>query len=151
MRCPFCEHEDSKVIDSRTVNDFTTIRRRRACPNCGKRFTTYEKYEEAPLIVHKKDGNRELFDPMKLMRGLLTACEKRPVSADRIKNIVDNIEHDLRVSFGNEVRSTQIGDLVLRYLEKTDQVAYVRFVSVYKQFADTKSFLAELERIIYEE
>ncbi|MCQ2373188.1 MAG: ATP cone domain-containing protein, partial [Phascolarctobacterium sp.] len=114
-------------------------------------FTTYEKYEESPLIVHKKDGSRELFDPMKLMRGLLKACEKRPVTNERIKNIVDSIEHDLRVTFGDEAESTQIGELVMKYLAKTDQIAYVRFVSVYKQFKDTKSFIAELERIIYDE
>ena len=151
MRCPFCDYKDSRVIDSRTIEDNTTIRRRRECPKCGKRFTTYEKYEESPLIVHKKDGSRELFDPMKLMRGLLKACEKRPVTNERIKNIVDNIEHDLRVTFGDEAESTQIGELVMKYLAKTDQIAYVRFVSVYKQFKDTKSFIAELERIIYDE
>ena len=151
MRCPFCNFIDSRVIDSRTIEDNTTIRRRRECPKCGKRFTTYEKYEESPLIVHKKDGSRELFDPMKLMRGLLKACEKRPVTNERIKNIVDSIEHDLRVTFGDEAESTQIGELVMKYLAKTDQIAYVRFVSVYKQFKDTKSFIAELERIIYDE
>lgn len=151
MRCPFCNYLDSRVIDSRTIEDNTTIRRRRECPKCGKRFTTYEKYEESPLIVHKKDGSRELFDPMKLMRGLLKACEKRPVTNERIKNIVDSIEHDLRVTFGDEAESTQIGELVMKYLAKTDQIAYVRFVSVYKQFKDTKSFIAELERIIYDE
>lgn len=151
MRCPFCNYRDSRVIDSRSVEDNTTIRRRRECPKCNKRFTTYEKYEEAPLIVHKKDGSRELFDPTKLMRGLLKACEKRPVTNERIKNIVDSIEHDLRVTFGDEAESTQIGELVMKYLSKTDQIAYVRFVSVYKQFKDTKSFIAELERIIYDE
>jgi len=151
MKCPFCSHIDSRVIDSRTIEEHTTIRRRRECPKCGKRFTTYEKYEEAPLIVHKKDGSRELFDPMKLMRGLLKACEKRPVTNDKIKSIVDNIEHDLRVTFGDEAESTQIGELVMKYLSKTDQIAYVRFVSVYKQFKDTKSFMAELERIMYED
>lgn len=151
MKCPFCSNVDSRVIDSRTIEDNTTIRRRRECPKCGKRFTTYEKYEEAPLIVHKKNGNRELFDRDKLMRGLLKACEKRPVSSDRIKNIVDNIERDLRLAYGNEAKSTQIGELVMKYLCKTDQIAYVRFVSVYKQFKDTKSFMAELERIMYDE
>ena len=151
MRCPFCDYKDSRVIDSRTIEDNTTIRRRRECPKCGKRFTTYEKYEESPLIVHKKDGSRELFDPAKLMRGLLKACEKRPVSNDRIKNIVENIEHDLRVAYGDETESTKIGELVMKYLAKTDQIAYVRFVSVYKQFSDTKSFMAELERLMYDE
>ena len=151
MRCPFCNKGDSRVVDSRTIDENTTIRRRRECPECGKRFTTYEKYEEAPLIVHKKDGSRELFDPMKLMRGLLKACEKRPVSADRIKNIVDSIERDLRIAYGNEAKSTQIGELVMKYLAKADQIAYVRFVSVYKQFSDTKSFMAELERLMYDE
>ena len=151
MRCPFCNYKDSRVIDSRTVDGNATIRRRRECPACLKRFTTYEKYEETPLVVHKKDGSRELFDPTKLMRGLLKACEKRPVSSDRIKNIVENIEHDLRVAFGDEAESTQIGELVMKYLAKTDQIAYVRFVSVYKQFTDAKSFKAELEKIIYDE
>lgn len=151
MRCPFCNYIDSKVIDSRTIEDNTTIRRRRECIKCNKRFTTYEKYEESPLVVHKKDGSRELFDPTKLMRGLFKACEKRPVSNERIKGIVDSIEHDLRVACGDEAESTQIGELVMKYLAKTDQIAYVRFVSVYKQFKDTKSFIAELERIIYED
>lgn len=151
MKCPFCSYIDSRVIDSRTIEENTTIRRRRECSKCGKRFTTYEKYEEAPLVVHKKDGSRELFDPTKLMKGLLKACEKRPVTSDKIKSIVDSIEHDLRVAYGNEAESTQIGELVMKYLSKTDQIAYVRFVSVYKQFKDTKSFIAELERIIYDE
>lgn len=151
MKCPFCGYVDSRVIDSRTIEENTTIRRRRECPKCSKRFTTYEKYEEAPLIVHKKDGSRELFDPAKLMRGLLKACEKRPVTSEKIKSIIDNIEHDLRVTYGDEAESTQIGELVLKYLLKTDQIAYVRFVSVYKQFKDTKSFVAELERIMYDE
>ena len=151
MKCPFCNHIDSRVIDSRTIEENTTIRRRRECPKCAKRFTTYEKYEEAPLIVHKKDGSRELFDPTKLMRGLLKACEKRPVTNDKIKSIVDNIERDLRAAYGDETESTQIGELVMKYLCKADQIAYVRFVSVYKQFKDTKSFMAELERIMYDE
>jgi len=148
MKCPFCSHNDSRVIDSRAVEDGITIRRRRECPNCGRRFTTYEKYEETPLVVSKKDGRRELFDAKKLLGGLLKAFEKRPVSYEKVQEIADSIERELRMSGETEIESAKIGELVMQYLEDTDQIAYVRFASVYRQFADVKNFMQELERIM---
>lgn len=148
MKCPFCSHNDSRVIDSRAVEDGITIRRRRECPNCGRRFTTYEKYEETPLVVSKKDGRRELFDAKKLLGGLLKAFEKRPVSYEKVQEIADIIERELRMSGETEIESAKIGELVMQYLEDTDQIAYVRFASVYRQFADVKNFMQELERIM---
>lgn len=148
MKCPFCSHNDSRVIDSRAVEDGITIRRRRECPNCGRRFTTYEKYEETPLVVSKKDARRELFDAKKLLGGLLKAFEKRPVSYEKVQEIADSIERELRMSGETEIESAKIGELVMQYLEDTDQIAYVRFASVYRQFADVKNFMQELERIM---
>lgn len=148
MRCPFCGYEDSRVVDSRSVEENSTIRRRRECPECGRRFTTYEKYEETPLVVSKKDGRRELFDGKKLLGGLLKAFEKRPVSYDKIKTIADNIERELRLTGESEVSSNEIGEKVMGYLEKTDQIAYVRFASVYRQFADVNNFMQEIQRMI---
>lgn len=148
MKCPFCAYRDSRVVDSRSVEDGSSIRRRRECPKCGRRFTTYEKYEEAPLVVSKKDGRRELFDGKKLLAGLLKAFEKRPVSYERIQEIAESIERELRMSLDAEIPSAQIGELVMQHLEKTDQIAYVRFASVYRQFADVRNFIQELERII---
>lgn len=148
MKCPFCSYRDSRVVDSRSVEEGVSIRRRRECPSCGKRFTTYEKYEETPLVVCKKDGSRELFDSKKVLSGLLKACEKRPVTYDRIQSIAESIERELRMGADNEVPSSQIGELVMRHLEETDQIAYVRFASVYRQFADVKNFMQELERIM---
>ena len=148
MKCPFCSYRDSRVIDSRAVEDGTSIRRRRECPDCGRRFTTYEKYEETPLVVSKKDGRRELFDAKKLLGGLLTAFEKRPVPYEKVQEIADSVERELRMSGDSEVESARIGELVMRHLEETDQIAYVRFASVYRQFADVKNFMQELERIM---
>lgn len=148
MKCPFCAYRDSRVVDSRSVEDGSSIRRRRECPKCSRRFTTYEKYEEAPLVVSKKDGRRELFDGKKLLAGLLKAFEKRPVSYERIQEIAESIERELRMSQDAEIPSAQIGELVMQHLEKTDQIAYVRFASVYRQFADVRNFIQELERII---
>lgn len=148
MKCPFCSYNDSRVIDSRAVEDGITIRRRRECPNCGRRFTTYEKYEETPLVVSKKDGRRELFDAKKLLGGLLKAFEKRPVSYEKVQEIADSIERELRMSGETEIESAKIGELVMQYLDDTDQIAYVRFASVYRQFADVKNFMQELERIM---
>lgn len=148
MKCPFCSYGDSRVVDSRAVEDNSSIRRRRECPKCGKRFTTYEKYEETPLVVCKKDGRRELFDSKKLLAGLLKAFEKRPVAYEKIQAIVDSIERELRMNSDSEVPSTKIGELVMQHLEQTDQIAYVRFASVYRQFADVKNFMQELERIM---
>mgnify|MGYP003308455768 FL=1 len=148
MKCPFCGFEDSRVVDSRSVDDNSTIRRRRECPECGRRFTTYEKYEETPLVVSKKDGRRELFDGKKLLGGLLKAFEKRPVSYDRIKEIADSIERELRLTGDSEVSSNAIGEKVMQYLEKTDQIAYVRFASVYRQFADVNNFMQEIQKMM---
>ncbi len=148
MKCPFCSYRDSRVVDSRAVEESSTIRRRRECPQCGRRFTTYEKYEETPLVVSKKDGRRELFDAKKLLAGLLKAFEKRPVPYEKIQEIADCIERELRMSLEAEIPSEQIGELVMQHLEKTDQIAYVRFASVYRQFADVRNFMQELERIM---
>ena len=148
MKCPFCSYRDSRVIDSRSVDEGASIRRRRECPECSRRFTTYEKYEEAPLMVSKKDGCRELFDDKKLLNGLIKAFEKRPISYEQIKELADIIERDLRVLGENEIRSELIGETVMRHLEKMDQIAYVRFASVYRQFADVNNFMQELQRII---
>ena len=149
MKCPFCSYRDSRVIDSRAVEDGTSIRRRRECPDCGRRFTTYEKYEETPLVVSKKDGRRELFDAKKLLGGRLKAVEKRPVPYERVQEIADSVERELRMNGESEVESTRIGELVMQHLEETDQIAYVRFASVYRQFADVKNFMQELERIMH--
>ena len=130
------------------MEDGTSIRRRRECPDCGRRFTTYEKYEETPLVVSKKDGRRELFDSKKLLGGLLKAFEKRPVPYERVQEIADSVERELRMNGESEVESTRIGELVMQHLEETDQIAYVRFASVYRQFADVKNFMQELERIM---
>lgn len=148
MKCPFCGYRDSRVIDSRAVEEASSIRRRRECPQCARRFTTYEKYEEAPLVVSKKDGRREMFDSKKLLAGLLKACEKRPVTYEKIQSIAAFIERELRTRGEAEVTSTVIGELVMQQLEQTDQIAYVRFASVYRQFADVKNFMQELERIM---
>ena len=148
MRCPFCSLEDSRVIDSRSVESGASIRRRRECPKCGRRFTTYEKYEETPLVVNKKDGRRELFDSGKLFSGLLKAFEKRPVSTETVQDMAHEIERELRLKGESEVTSREIGELVMEHLEKTDQIAYVRFASVYRQFADVQNFMQELQRIM---
>ena len=149
MKGPFGSYRDSRVIDSRAVQDGPSIRRRRECPDCGRRFTTYEKYEETPLVVSKKDGRRELFDAKKLLGGLLKAFEKRPVPYERVQEIADSVERELRMNGESEVESTRIGELVMQHLEETDQIAYVRFASVYRQFADVKNFMQELERIMH--
>ncbi|MDO5786712.1 MAG: transcriptional regulator NrdR [Phascolarctobacterium sp.] len=151
MKCPFCSYRDSRVIDSRAVEDGTSIRRRRECPDCGRRFTTYEKYEETPLVVSKKDGRRELFDAKKLLGGLLKAFEKRPVPYEKVQEIADSVERELRMNGESEVESSRIGELVMQHLEETDQIAYVRFASVYRQFADVKNFMQELERIMHKD
>lgn len=148
MKCPFCSYADSRVIDSRSVDNGTSIRRRRECPECGRRFTTYEKYEETPLLVIKKDGRRELFDSQKLTNGLLKAFEKRPFSYEQIQSIASGIERDLRALGESEVKSTLIGETVMKALEKTDQIAYVRFASVYRQFADVNSFMQEIQGML---
>ena len=144
MRCPYCQHTDTKVTDSRTTDEGNSIRRRRECINCGRRFTTYEIIEEVPLMVAKKNGRRELFDRGKLLNGLLRSCDKRTVPMSVMEEVVNNVERDIR----NEVNSTdRIGELVLQQLKDIDQVAYVRFASVYRKFDNIDSFMAELKAL----
>ena len=148
MRCPFCEHDDTKVIDSRHTEDGHAIRRRRECDSCGKRFTTYEKIEQMILMVIKKDGSREAFDRNKIMNGIIKACEKRPVPMAAIERVVDEIERGLNNMMEKEVESTFIGELIMESLRKLDEVAYVRFASVYRQFTDVNTFVAEIEKLL---
>jgi len=148
MRCPYCSFNESKVIDSRPAEEGTTIRRRRECLSCGKRFTTYEIVERLPLLVIKRDGSRQAFDRMKLIGGMIKACEKRPVHVSDLENIADEIEQELQGSLDREVSSEHIGELVMNRLKDLDQVAYVRFASVYRQFKDISTFLEELNKLL---
>ncbi len=148
MRCAFCGFGDSRVIDSRAAEDGSAIKRRRECPACSRRFTTFERLEETPVLIVKKDGRREQFDRSKLLSGLLKAFEKRPTSMERIQSLVDLIERELRASGDAEVPSEKIGELVMQHLPEVDQVAYVRFASVYRQFGDLNNFMQELQRIM---
>ena len=148
MRCPYCENPDTKVIDSRPTEEGHAIRRRRGCDRCNKRFTTYEKIEESILMVVKKDGRREVFDRNKIVNGIIKACEKRPVSMAEIDKMVAEIERGLNNLMEKEVESTFIGELIMEQLKKVDQVAYVRFASVYRQFTDVNTFVKEIEKLI---
>ncbi|MBQ2890417.1 MAG: transcriptional repressor NrdR [Clostridia bacterium] len=148
MRCLFCGHTESKVIDSRATDEGATIRRRRECLECGKRFTTYEKIESIPIIVVKKDGTRESFDRDKIINGLVRACEKRPISLKDIEGVVEEIETKLYNLLEKEVSTEKIGEMVMERLQKLDDIAYVRFASVYRQFKDINSFMDELAKII---
>ncbi|MDF2572066.1 MAG: nrdR [Sporomusa sp.] len=148
MRCPFCRVADSKVIDSRSADEGNSIRRRRECTVCSRRFTTYEVVEEIPLMVIKKDGRREMFDRGKLLGGIVRACEKRPVAVDVIETAVSKIEKEIRNKIEREVSTHQIGEAVMQHLKEIDQVAYVRFASVYRQFADINNFMQELELLM---
>ena len=148
MRCPYCENEDSKVIDSRHTEDGKAIRRRRECEKCGRRFTTYEKVEEMIMMVVKKDGSRQAFDRNKLLNGIIRACEKRPVSIADMEKIVDDIERGLNNMMEKEVDSNFIGELVMDQLKDLDEVAYVRFASVYRQFTDVNTFVQEVEKLL---
>ena len=147
MKCPFCGEEDTKVIDSRSADENTSIRRRRQCESCGKRFTTYEKVETIPLLVIKKDNSRELFDRQKLEAGILRACHKRPISIEQIGEMVDNVENQIFAREEREIKSSVIGEMVMDILKETDAVAYVRFASVYREFKDVNTFLNELEKL----
>lgn len=151
MKCPYCHHSESKVVDSRYTEGHTCIRRRRECLECEERFTTYERLEDIPLMVVKKNGQRELFDRNKLMTGLLKACEKRPISSKRLDQLITDIEKELRNDMRQEVKSSEIGELVMDYLKELDEVAYVRFASVYRQFKDVIKFKQELERLLEDE
>ena len=148
MKCPFCGFEESKVIDSRPAEDGEKIRRRRECIKCARRFTTYEIIESVPIVVVKKDNSREVFDRQKLFNGLLRACEKRPVSTEVIDNAVREIEFAIQNSLDREVTSIQIGELAMEKLKQIDDVAYVRFASVYRQFKDINTFMDELSKIL---
>lgn len=148
MRCPFCENLDTRVIDSRPTEEGHAIRRRRECDSCNKRFTTYEKVEEMIFMVIKKDGSREAFDRNKVMNGMIKACEKRPVSIASIEKIVDDIERGLNNMMEKEVDSKLIGEVIMEHLKELDEVAYVRFASVYRQFKDVNTFVAEIEKLL---
>lgn len=150
MRCPYCGNNESKVVDSRPTDEETAIRRRRECEKCAKRFTTYEKIEEVPLFIVKKDGSRELYQRSKIMNGFLKACEKRPVSIKQIEEVVDEIEKELYNSMDKEIDSKRVGELVMQRLKQLDDVAYVRFASVYRQFKDLNTFIEELNKLINE-
>jgi len=151
MRCPFCASAEDKVIDSRASNDQTVIRRRRECVGCKRRFTTYERIEEVPFRVVKKDGTRVPFDRKRIQHGMLRACEKRPVSTETLDEITSRIESRINEMFDSEVSSRFIGNLVMEELRQVDQVAYVRFASVYREFKDINEFLAELKGILERE
>ncbi len=148
MKCPFCNHENTRVIDSRPAEDNNSIRRRRVCDECGKRFTTYEKIETIPLIIIKKDNNRETYDRAKLEGGVLRACHKRPVSAKQITKLVDEVEVGIFNMEDKEIPSQAIGELVMNKLKDLDAVAYVRFASVYREFKDINTFMDELKNVL---
>ncbi|MCI6189057.1 MAG: transcriptional regulator NrdR [Clostridium sp.] len=147
MKCPFCFFEESKVIDSRSADDNTTIRRRRECLNCGKRYTTYEKIENIPIQVIKKDSTRENFNKDKIVNGLIIACQKRPISRNQIEKLADEIERDISNKMITEVQSKDIGEMVMEKLKELDEISYVRFASVYRQFKDIDTFLEEIENL----
>lgn len=148
MRCPYCGYNEDKVIDSRETQDATSVRRRRECLNCGRRYTTYEYVEKTPLMVIKKDGRREAFQREKILNGLLRACHKRPISVETLEKVVSEIEKEIQKKFDREVESRYIGELVMEKLSQLDDVAYVRFASVYRQFKDINQFLRELREIL---
>jgi len=148
MRCPFCGHKEDKVVDSRVRGDGSSIRRRRECLKCGRRFTTYEYIEDTPLVVIKKDGRRQVFDRNKILQGLLKACEKRAVSMQQLEQLVTSVERTLLRKYDKEVPSEVIGKLVMEKLSKLDEVAYVRFASVYREFKDINQFMQELKEIL---
>ena len=150
MKCPFCGYSESKVIDSRPAEEGTTIRRRRECLSCQRRFTTYEIVERMPLVVIKRDGSRQSFDKMKLINGMLRACEKRPVSLNQLEQIADEIEQELQSGLEREISTVNIGEMVMSRLKDVDEVAYVRFASVYRQFKDINTFMSELNKLLSE-
>lgn len=148
MKCPFCNSENTKVIDSRPAEDNNSIRRRRLCEECQKRFTTYEKIETIPLIIIKKDNNREPYDRTKIEAGVLRACHKRPTSANQINKLIDEVETEIFNEEEKEIASAQIGEIVMKKLKDLDDVAYVRFASVYREFKDVNTFMEELKKIL---
>ena len=150
MKCPFCGYAESKVIDSRPADEGASIRRRRECLACQKRFTTYEFMERLPLIVIKRDGSRQTFDRMKLLNGMIRACEKRPVAMSELEAVADAIEQELQNSLEREISTVEIGEKVMAHLKDVDEVAYVRFASVYRQFKDIHTFMEELTKLLGE-
>ena len=148
MKCPFCGFSESRVVDSRPAEEGTTIRRRRECLSCQKRFTTYETMERLPLIVIKRDGSRQKFDKQKLITGMLRACEKRPVPIAGLQAVADEIEQELQNSLEREIKTTDVGEMVMSKLKSLDEVAYVRFASVYRQFRDINTFMEELNKLL---
>jgi len=150
LKCPFCNYGDTKVIDSRAQDDNSSIRRRRLCESCGKRFTTYERIDTIPITIIKRDGNREIFDKSKLLGGILKSCNKRPITMKQIEGLVDDIENTLMGHGEKEVESKRIGTMVMDRLKDIDEVAYVRFASVYRQFKDINTFMDELKKLLHE-
>ena len=151
MKCPFCGFSESKVIDSRPADEGASIRRRRECLSCAKRFTTYETIESMPLVVVKRDGVRQSFDRVKLINGMVRACEKRPVSLSQLETIADEIEQELQGKLEREVSTVEIGEMVMKRLKEVDEVAYVRFASVYRSFKDINTFMDELSKLLTEQ
>ncbi|MGL4875704.1 MAG: transcriptional regulator NrdR [Clostridium sp.] len=150
MRCPFCSYNESKVVDSRSTDDNSTIRRRRECTSCGKRYTTYEKIEDIPMLVVKKDSTRENFNKEKIINGLIIACQKRPISRDQIEKIACDIEKRISNKMITEIQSERIGEMVMEMLKEIDEISYVRFASVYRQFKDINTFMEEINNLIKE-
>ena len=150
MKCPYCGFQESKVIDSRHSEDSTSIRRRRECLSCQKRFTTYETVESLPIVVIKKDGSRQSFDRNKLINGMVRACEKRPVPLEKLESIADEIEQELQGKLDREISTVEIGEMVMKRLKEVDEVAYVRFASVYRSFKDINTFMEELSKLLTE-
>ncbi len=148
MKCPFCGYTESKVIDSRPAEEGATIRRRRECLACSKRFTTYEIIERMPLVVVKRDGSRQSFDKVKLINGMVRACEKRPVSLQTLEQIADEIEQELQSNLEREISTVDVGEMVMKRLKDIDEVAYVRFASVYRSFKDINTFMEELSKLL---
>lgn len=148
MKCPYCEYSESKVIDSRPTDEHEAIRRRRECLGCGKRFTTYEKVESIPLMVIKKDGSRQMFDGQKLLNGIMRACEKRPVSTSDMERVADEIETAAQNLMEREIKSVHLGEMVMDKLRDLDEVAYVRFASVYREFRDLNTFVEEVNKLL---
>ena len=150
MKCPFCGYTESKVIDSRPAEEGATIRRRRECLDCRKRFTTYEIIERMPLVVVKRDGSRQTFDKVKLINGMVRACEKRPVTLSQLEKIADDIEQELQSNLEREIKTVDVGEMVMNRLKDIDEVAYVRFASVYRSFKDINTFMDELSKLLTE-
>ena len=151
MKCPYCGYKESKVVDSRPAEEGSSIHRRRECLSCGKRFTTYETVESMPMVVIKRDGSRQTFDRRKLVNGMLRACEKRPVSVAQLEKIGEEIEQELQNSLEREISTEHVGELVMDKLKSVDEVAYVRFASVYRQFKDINTFMRELNKLLDED